>query len=278
MGTLCRTGAAVSAAERRQLRRGTFLRLRRREQYDRHSSESEACPFAYAAVLADANVDGFNGAQDYASVVARAVDEAEDGHAFVTEFADSTVGLSGASLWSRMSLRRSALESATSRAEPRALTRAAQALFRDHPFVTRFRTALDPEEMTRDPVFAFLTERSSMVAGPRGSSASRMAAKSTSRTASTGRRSGPPRGTLASLRSQSCGWRGLRWSSSTTETACGAAAGAVAPSDGGGEALCSWPSSSPSCSSADGPCAAPRPRTRAEYRPGCSGRDRGPWS
>ncbi|MEO1232684.1 MAG: hypothetical protein AAFZ18_27690, partial [Myxococcota bacterium] len=94
-------------------------------------------------MLADANVDGFNGAQDYASVVARAVDEAEDGHAFVTEFADSTVGLSGASLWSRMSLRRSALESATSRAEPRALTRAAQALFRDHPFVTRFRTALE---------------------------------------------------------------------------------------------------------------------------------------
>lgn len=155
--------------------------------------EHRAVPHNYAQVeLNEAYIDWFGGAQNYASVVARAVDEAEGGHAFVTEFSDRTIGMSGRDIWSRIFLARSTLETATSTVELRNMTLEAgwpmeavdsvlaqhssfdsaalvedlwervatpafdaQMLFRSHPTVTRFHTALDPEEMTRDPVFAF---------------------------------------------------------------------------------------------------------------------------
>lgn len=186
--------------------------------------DSRAVPTNYRHVrINEEYIDWVNGAANYAEVVARAVDEAENGHAFVTEYAGTSapvVGVLDAPLrfgrrddFERrtdpvryvgaledldfpMDLLRSVLERAfpvpaeairngiqpdqyyenlsnslatfdpTASFDPVALTEeiwerivipafSAGALFRRHEYLTRLYTAISPNEMTADPVFAF---------------------------------------------------------------------------------------------------------------------------
>lgn len=186
--------------------------------------ESRAIPHNYQHVeINEEHVDWINGASNYGEVVARAIDEADGGHAFVTEFAGSTQIMEGlldppGRFGSRARLEAlptlssllanlvdpewpasavtavlalhypmpdgAALDGLTAEqyygdlaryvdiydpdrpfdaaaivadlweriVEP---TLEAGRLFRDHPKMTRLFTALDPEEMSKDPVFAF---------------------------------------------------------------------------------------------------------------------------
>jgi hypothetical protein len=186
--------------------------------------EHRAVPHNYQHVeLNEEYVDWVNGATNYAEVVARAVDEAEGGHAFVTEFAGSTdvmrgvldpdgrfgerrwleesttlstlmgVLRNGSFPWSQvqailrkhfpvpaeaiaagltpdeyyLNLERNApTYDPDATFDPMAIaadvwerivepTLEAGQLFRDHRMMTRFYTTLDPDEMSKDPVFAF---------------------------------------------------------------------------------------------------------------------------
>lgn len=58
--------------------------------------DARAVPLNYKNVrLNEEYIDWVNGATNYADVVARAVDEAENGHAFVTEYADTNANIVG---------------------------------------------------------------------------------------------------------------------------------------------------------------------------------------
>ncbi len=168
-------------------------------------------------------LDWINGVTNYAEVVARAIDEAEGGHAFVTEYAGPTDVMLGvldppgrfgrqSDIGTRSSLRdvevslqgqqwprervlsvfkslypmpQAAIDAGVSEQtyyddlaylvaqydpdrafEPEVIAAAiwerivepvleAGALFRNHSMMTRLYTALDPSEMTKDPVFSF---------------------------------------------------------------------------------------------------------------------------
>ena len=186
--------------------------------------EHRAVPHNYQHVeINEEYVDWVGGAANYGEVVARAVDEADGGHAFVTEFAGATSVMVGVMDPPGRFGQRAWLEDATTVAEVLGLlqgggfpwgevlvvlqkhfpmpdeavqagltpdqyyqdlersllrydpeaeldaaaltadlwerivepTLEAAQLFRDHPTMTRFYTTLDPDEMTKDPVFAF---------------------------------------------------------------------------------------------------------------------------
>ncbi|MCA9556234.1 MAG: DUF2330 domain-containing protein, partial [Myxococcales bacterium] len=186
--------------------------------------EHRAVPHNYQhVVINEEYIDWVNGAANYGTVVARAIDEAEGGHAFVTEYAGSTSPMRGILDDPQRFGSREYLEAASTPgqlvgrvlglsfpwapvqavlqkylpmpAEARAdgvqpqdyyqrldfylpnydpsaevdiaavvadlwerivePTLEAGQLFNDHPMVTRFYTTLDPEEMSKDPVFAF---------------------------------------------------------------------------------------------------------------------------
>lgn len=153
--------------------------------------EQRAIPVNYAHVtLNEAYIDWFGADPGYGAAVARAVDEAPDGHAFVTDFADIHPDTARRLRWSE-SLNRQRIAAAPNEAALRDLTREmpreardqvlqgftgafdpvaitdelwtrlveptqeAAALLDDNRYVTRLYTTLDPSEMTRDPVFAF---------------------------------------------------------------------------------------------------------------------------
>ncbi len=186
--------------------------------------EDRAIPHNYQHVdINEEYIDWMNGAANYQQVVARAIDEAAGGHAFITEYAGTTavmrdvLGWPGRfpsreaieqteSLWdlmdelSRPGWPQAAVRSVLERNYPMpeaalsanvsadryyeniarmvqqydpervydAMTIAEElwervvtptlesdALFDDNTYMTRLFTTLDPEEMTKDPVFAF---------------------------------------------------------------------------------------------------------------------------